>query len=264
MRTTGIDRIVDTFLLSTTGQKQIISLGAGSDTRYFRLKQEQHTNFSYHELDFKENNKIKIARLKDPQCVQTIKTLCSIDISTSKTTEDELQSDDYFIHSQDLRDLPKKLDWIDENIPTLFISECCLIYLSPEQADRVLSYFTDMTTSAPTAVVIYEPIKPHDPFGQTMIRNLMSRGIQLQTIEKYSDLLSQRERLTSRGLNARAADIEQIWRDWIEQEEKDRIDKLEWMDEVEEFLLLAKHYCISWGWTNYDDESRWLALSAPT
>jgi len=264
VRTTGIDRIVDTFLSSTAGPKQIISLGAGSDTRYFRLKQGRHTNFSYHEVDFRDNNRIKITRLRSPQCIQTVKALCNIDLSSSKITEDELQSDEYFIHSQDLRDLPENLDWLDPKASTLLISECCLIYLSPEQADRVLSYFTNMTATAPTAIVVYEPIRPHDPFGQTMITNLMSRGIQLQTLEKYSDLLSQQERLTSRGFGARAADVEHIWRNWIAPDEKDRIDRLEWMDEIEEFLLLAKHYCILWGWKNYDDQSRWLALLAAT
>lgn len=138
------------------------------------------------------------------------------------------------------------------------------MYLSPEQADQVLAYFVDAVSLAPMTVVIYEPIRPHDPFGQTMIKNLMSRGIQLHTIEKYSDLPSQRSRLTTLGFDARAMDIEHVWKQWIKQEEKDRIDKLEWMDEVEEFLLLAEHYCISWGWRNYDDRSPWLALSEST
>lgn len=66
MRTTGIDRIVHTFLSSKhSRRKQIISLGAGSDTRYFRLKQNQpDLDLAYHEIDFAANTSRKIAQLR--------------------------------------------------------------------------------------------------------------------------------------------------------------------------------------------------------
>ena len=261
VRTTALDRIVDTFLSSVDGPKQIVSLGAGSDTRYFRLKRDKkHKNFHYHELDFEGNNETKISRLKAPQCLDVIRALCEIDLGTAETNESELQTDEYFIHPIDLRKLPEKLDWLDSSAPTLLISECCLIYLSPEEADSVLSYFSSLLAQVPMAIAIYEPFRPSDPFGQTMIRNLMTRGIVLQTIEKYADLHSQQQRLIDRDFTAKAADTEFIWSNWIADSEKERIDKLEWMDEVEEFVLLARHYCIAWAWRNYHDETVWQAL----
>jgi [phosphatase 2A protein]-leucine-carboxy methyltransferase len=52
---------------------------------------------------------------------------------------------------------------IDATTPTLLISECCLIYLSPEQADGVLEYFTKFfSADVPLAMAIYEPIRPDD------------------------------------------------------------------------------------------------------
>jgi len=264
LRTTALDRIVDTFLSSIEGRKQIISLGAGSDTRYFRLKRDKkHANFSYHELDFEENNKTKIGRLKAPQCLDIINALCQVNLDTTKTHESELLSSEYSIHSIDLRKLPEKLDWLDANTPTLLISECCLIYLSPDEADSVLSCFSSMLAAAPTATAIYEPFRPNDPFGKTMIKNLTTRGIVLQTIEKYADLNSQWQRLADRNFTARVADTNFIWSNWVAETEKERIDKLEWMDEVEEFVLLAKHYCIAWGWRNYQDDAAWQALQSP-
>jgi len=91
----------------------------------------------------------------------------------------------------------------------------------------------------------------------------MTRGIVLQTIKKYADLHSQRQRLIDHNFTAKAADTDFIWSNWIADSEKERIDKLEWMDEVEEFVLLARHYCIAWAWRNYNDESAWQALSSP-
>lgn len=173
-----------------------------------------------------------------------------------KISDGSLESSHYRIYANDLRTVDLQM----EDIPTLVISECCLIYLSPEDADTVLSKFTKPFTTV--AVVIYEPINPNDPFGRTMVRNLTARGIHLQTLQKYANLEEQKQRLESRELHGRAASIDFIWRNWIEEVEKERIDKLEWMDEIEEFVLLAKHYCIAWGWKGFVEDSAWQALKA--
>lgn len=88
----------------------------------------------------------------------------------------------------------------------------------------------------------------------------MTRGIVLQTIEKYADPQLQRQRLVDCNFTAKVADTEFIWSSWIADSEKERIDKLEWMDEIEEFVLLARHYCLAWGWRNYQDDKVWQAL----
>ena len=204
----------------------------------------------------------KIRHLQDAACRQTIESLCDFVLPETESGSDELQSADYSIHAVDLRQLPDTLPWLNTEVPTLIVSECCLIYLSPSEADNVLQTFSRWFTRSQLAVVIYEPIRPNDAFGKTMIRNLVSRGIYLQTLEKYADLEKQESRFTELGLSGRALDIDTIWRRWIDEAEKERIDKLEWMDEVEEFVLLAKHYCISWGWRDGPDDSPWRALTA--
>lgn len=237
----------------------------------------------YHEIDFETNTRRKISRLRGPPFSAGAKTIAGIDLHDSNVDVSEdgarLQSPDYRIHAQDLRSLPHqeaRLTGVDESLPTLIISECCLIYLPPEDADAVLRYFSNLfPTTTPLSIVIYEPIRPHDSFGKTMVSNLMSRGIQLQTLKKYAGLQEQRERLTTHGFTrpmdgagngggAAAADIDFIWQQWIAAEEKERVDALEWMDEVEEFVLLAKHYCVCWGWRGYDDSDSWEKLPRPT
>lgn len=279
MRTTAIDRIVGTFTASTQGRRaQIVSLGAGSDTRFFRLRrQRSDLDLIYHELDFPANTRAKIGRLRKPDFVKAAKQLCQVDLDASDVEVTEggsrLGSPTYCIHPTDLRTLSpgrSPLSDINTTLPTLLISECCLIYLSPDHADAVLESFTTLFPPAtPLAIVVYEPIRPFDSFGRTMVRNLTARGIHLQTLEKYADLKEQRQRLeqarfAAEGGGAEAADVDFIWRQWIDEKEKGRVEGLEWMDEVEEFVLLGKHYCIAWGWRGFDDnDAAWKSLRSP-
>jgi [phosphatase 2A protein]-leucine-carboxy methyltransferase len=88
-----------------------------------------------------------------------------------------------------------------------------------------------------------------------MVSNLATRGIQLQTLHKYASLEAQRARLREHGLGScqAAADIDFIWERWVSEEEKDRVASLEMLDEMEEWQLLARHYCIAWGWRDGND-----------
>ena len=84
-----------------------------------------------------------------------------------------------------------------------------------------------------------------------MVSNLAARGIHLQTLHKYASLDAQRERLREHGFvtGQGVADIDFIWERWINEEEKERVAGLEMLDEVEEWRLLAAHYCVAWGWS---------------
>ena len=45
-----------------------------------------------------------------------------------------------------------------------------------------------------------------------------------------------------------AVDVEFLNEHWIEEDEKERISRVEMLDEIEELNMLAKHYCVAWGW----------------
>ncbi len=55
-----------------------------------------------------------------------------------------------------------------------------------------------------------------------------------------------------------------LWEDWITAKEKERVAELEMVDEVEEWRLLAKHYCVVWGSRGTDDSfwERWKSRQA--
>lgn len=254
MRTTALDRLVNIFLLSTppTQRKQIISFGAGSDTRYFRLRQSLPAdvlrNLVYHEIDFAAVTTPKIAS------ILRNKLLPSQEITAVDEAAGSLAADgSYYIHPLDLRSLrpgcepPTGVELKD--IPTLFLSECCLIYLSPEEADDIVRW-TTTDFSASVGMAVYEPIGGEDAFGKVMIQNLAARGIVLKTLKRYSTLERQRLRFRTLGYTTRqeAADVYYISENWVADEEKERIARLEMLDEVEEWRMLARHYCVAWAW----------------
>lgn len=244
-------------------KKQIISLGAGSDTRVFRLfSADPKPNLVYHELDFPVNTATKIKTIRSSPLLQRALRIADTGDVTISPEGDAFHSDSYHIHPVDLRSLSKSsansLLGVDNTLPTLLISECCLVYLSPTDAVDVLSYFTNTlfppssATSAatPLGLILYEPIRPHDRFGETMVSNLAARGIHLQTLHRYASLGLQKKRLQDSGFDAGqgAADVDFIWDRWVSEAEKERVAALEMLDEIEEWKLLASHYCVAWGW----------------
>nr|POF27637.1 leucine carboxyl methyltransferase 1 [Quercus suber] len=259
VRTTAIDQLVNRFIASEPDQrKQIVSLGAGSDTRYFRMLKEfplSGARLDYYELDFEVNVNRKRTSLRQ-----------SADLSRLIKNAEE-HDVFYHLHALDLRDLTTKSPAVIPNlqaaVPTLLISECCLCYLPPDVATSVIQYFS-MNITAPLALVLYEPIRPYDAFGKTMVTNLASRGIHLQTLKRYSSLEAQRQRLRLAGMltGQGARDVFQLWQDdaWISPAERERIEKLEWLDEIEEWQLLSSHYCVAWGWRGDTFSHAWQSL----
>ena len=294
-RTTGIDRVVDTFMVSYPGQrKQIMSLGAGSDTRYFRMRRKNaQVDVLYQEFDFTQNTQAKIKRLRSPAFAVAHRQHCdsewSYSIPESEPSFSSLTSDSYTLSPLDLRSLSSadatKSDTtatanataaegitsaptplIDPYLPTLIISEMCLCYLTPAHATSVLQYFhTLIAPPTPLSIVIYEPIHPGSPFGRTMTSNLKSRGISLPTLDAYQDLAAQKKRLADHGFTSgqQAVDLNTVWKQWTTSEERERVEALEWLDEVEEMELLGSHYGLIWSWREAEaSESQWTELKS--
>ena len=272
--------MVDTFLAARPEvKKQIVSLGAGSDTRFFRLmtRNEGPPNMIYHELDFPVNTEHKIQMIMKSSVLRQV-----VERDGPATlTKNELSTPMLHIHAIDLRTLDpdqkidetqEQLKSIDSELPTLLISECCLTYLKPNAADAVVKYFSKayLKPDSPVGLALYEPINPFDAFGKVMISNLSARGIVLQTVNKYSSLDAQKARMRLYSLNdgQGAVDAWFLQEHWIGEEEKERINHVEFLDEVEELKMLMEHYSVAWGWrngSNGDVWERWRMIqSQPT
>lgn len=246
------------FLNSSPDQTlQIVSLGAGKDTRYFRLASEfKPRRFIYHEIDYRTITQEKIQIIKRTPELLSVITDHSGEADNIRTNDDgQLISPSYNLHPIDLRDIePSKLPEMPNlrpDVPTLILSECCLCYISYAHQAQILASFTQHYIPAPTpiALIIYEPIRPNDSFGRVMISNLNSRGITMQTIQKFEDLTAQRGRLREAGFSdsQNAADINFIYEKWVDKGEQQRVARCEMLDEIEEWVMLAQHYCVAWG-----------------
>ncbi|RGP79449.1 leucine carboxyl methyltransferase 1 [Fusarium longipes] len=265
------DTLIDSFLNadqdaeSASAPKQIVSLGAGTDTRPFRLFASQaRPGLVYHELDF------EVVTSKKLRTVQAAPALRNILTNITQLTEHSWSSKplggEYYCHGQDLRNfslsrastgngddsqatLQEKfeitLPGLRTDIPTLLLSECCLCYLNGAEASDVLDFFTSRIHNL--ATIIYEPIRPDDAFGKMMVSNLAARRIQMPTLKMYPTPEDQQSRMRTAGFDkVHHMTIEDIWQNWVSPEEKQRVDFLEGLDEVEEWKLLAAHYIVVW------------------
>lgn len=95
--------------------------------------------------------------------------------SSDTISNAEIHSKFYTLASADLNSIDelenalKKGD-IDFNIPTLFLSECVMIYLKPKEGDSVIQWAANHFPIS--SFCTYEQISPSDPFGLMMIQNL--------------------------------------------------------------------------------------------
>jgi [phosphatase 2A protein]-leucine-carboxy methyltransferase len=234
-------------------KRQIISLGAGTDTRVFRLlSRKPAPALIYHELDFPESVRKKTRIVLGNPGLQSIIGHPTIEESGSWSCRPPLGGE-YFCHAIDLRDpLPQAIGaspivGLRLDVPTLLISECCLCYLQPASADAVVNWFAARIPSL--SVMLYEPIQPDDSFGRMMVSNLAQRRIRLPTLTSYPTPEHEKQRLLDAGFaEAGALTIRQIWDTWFSLAEKERVDAIEGLDELEEWHMLADHYVVAWGW----------------
>jgi hypothetical protein len=240
-RTYAIDRCINKFIQWNHKECQVVSLGAGSDSRYFNLKVADKQPKLYVEIDYPQiTSKKAMAICKN---AKTKSMLNEVRIEGGGT---ELISADYWLLSEDLTSFDRILQRMvsmgfDTQLPTLFLSECVLVYLDPKIANSIIS--TTSTLSNPVFVT-YEQIEPNDPFGAQMMENLKARGLSLPSIYEYPDVSSQKKRYIDGGyLCAVCHSMNSIW-NGIPDTEKIRVQRLEIFDELEEWELLMGHYCL--------------------
>lgn len=145
-------------------KRQVVSIGAGFDTTFFRLRKEGRAPARYLEVDYREVMHKKAGVIN---AVEELRVLCEGGVGVAPLTNGKERADGataalddedaftspseaaaaaatvigdaggYRLVSADLRDIPN-LDaalasaGYDPGLPTLFLSECCLVYMEPE------------------------------------------------------------------------------------------------------------------------------------
>lgn len=157
LRTIAIDNEL-TRLAAKQTSIQIVSVGCGFDTRRCRLL-SRLASCKYYEVDF-------------PRVIRFHRHAQAV--------------------SADLRDATflQALPDINFQCPTIILSECVLMYLSPEAGDQLIeaakSLFSELT------FVTFEPFKGDDTFGEQMVANLQGRlPSELLSLTRYATLDAQ-------------------------------------------------------------------------
>ncbi|KAA0725286.1 Leucine carboxyl methyltransferase 1 [Triplophysa tibetana] len=247
-RVKGVYHLLDAFLKKTQCDCQVVNLGAGLDTTFWRLKDENIMPKKYFEVDFPMIVARKIHHIKTKPPLS--KPLIESHSTDSLLLEGHnLDSDKFCVISADLRDLSTLEDklkkfHINPELPTLFMSECVLVYITPEQSSKLVRWIAD---TFPTSMFInYEQVNMDDRFGQIMIENLQRRQCNLAGVDLCQSLDSQKERFLSTGWESvNALDMMTVY-SMLPQEDVARIERLEFLDEKELLQQLLQHYCICW------------------
>lgn len=247
-RAKAIDHSLRTFIQhhhDSDTRFQIVSLGAGFDTSYFRLKElGLLEKCRFIEIDFEDVMRRKIAIIKQHQVLSH--TIGQFEIGT---TYHSLKSGDYVIIPCDLTNL-KALEGylekflVDFDIPTLFFSECVLTYVDFQHSVKLLEWIQNKFKR--TAVVIYEQIRPDDAFGRIMMRHFDKVQSPLRRIRELSDMEKHKTLLRKLSYqDVLAFDLNYFYTYYLDEEEKERIVQLEYFDEYEEWNLKCAHYIIT-------------------
>ncbi|XP_006821825.1 leucine carboxyl methyltransferase 1-like [Saccoglossus kowalevskii] len=252
VRTHGIKYLLEDFIKKTESNCQIISLGAGFDTLFWRLKDEGLLPKTYVELDFRAVTSRKCYYIKSrSQLLDPLMESCDGVKNKISIENAELHSPRYHIMTADLRDVAdveSKLTeaGIDKNLPTVFISECVLVYMTVQKSSDLLKWIGD---SFPTVLYInYEQVNMADRFGQVMQQNLRSRHCELHGVDACASMDTQKNRFLSVGWEgADAMDMMCVYHK-LPPADIHRIERLEFLDELELLQQLFQHYCICWAY----------------
>jgi len=239
-----VETVVDDFIKLHEGQKvQILNIGAGMDTLFFRMYDAGLiSNVSkFVEMDFPQviSRKI-IAMERKPEFNKITKDW--------KFTIKDCQGDVYAAFGGDLAQLEHierafKEYGVDFAAPTLVISECVICYMDVKDSDALVKWFSDSFTGN-LAVLVYEQILPKTRFGKMMVKNLHARGLPTGSLFAYPTLEAQEKRYTDMGFKqAVSRDLNKLYREYIDQKECSRVASIELFDEFEEWNMLMGHYC---------------------
>ncbi|XP_070771347.1 tRNA wybutosine-synthesizing protein 4 [Enoplosus armatus] len=247
VRWRAVDHCVRRFLHITGDcpKRQILSLGAGFDSTYFRLHADEALDRTVvFEVDFPD-----VARRKA--------ALISADVTLRGTLDSHLpsltgplyvSSGRYHLLGVDVREESQVeealgaagLDWA---APTLILSEVVLTYMETQWSDAVISWAAKLLPQS--LFVMYEQMHPRDPFGRIMQDHFLKLNSTLHALRQYPDTAAQRHRFLDKGWEQCVClDMNDFYLGLVPGEERRRVEGLEPFDEYEEWHQKCSHYFI--------------------
>ncbi|NXP45958.1 TYW4 protein, partial [Heliornis fulica] len=247
IRARAVDHCVQDFLQRTRShpRSQIVSLGAGFDSLYFRLKDMgllHHT--VVYEVDFPNVAHQKAALIKG------MKELSALvgDTGGEGLGVITFSGKNYKLLGLDLSELPEleralEEAGLDSEVPTLFLAEVVLTYMENSRSDALVGWAAEHFPQA--CFLMYEQMHPEDPFGRVMQQHFRQLNSTLRSLAQYPDREAQRRRFLTRGwTQCHVMDMNEFFTCCTPEEEQQRMQSLEPFDEYEEWHLKCSHYFV--------------------
>lgn len=247
VRWRAVDHCLRRFLEITAHcpKRQILSLGAGFDSLYFRL----HSNgvisrAVVFEVDFPDVARRKSALINSNNILRE-----KLESDGQPPTEPlYLLSSQYRLLGVDVRELSQmekslELSGFEWMTPTLILSEVVLTYMETKWSDSVIKWTADHLPQS--LFLIYEQIHPSDPFGQIMLDHFHKLNSTLHAIQDYPDVEAQRRRFLDNGWEQCVClNMNNFYSGLVPEAEKMKMERLEPFDEYEEWHQKCSHYFI--------------------
>nr|XP_055071846.1 tRNA wybutosine-synthesizing protein 4 [Misgurnus anguillicaudatus] len=250
VRMKAVDHCVKQFFYATESclRRQILSLGAGFDSLFFRLYVEGALkSVTVFEVDFPEVAQRKAALISSNACLMDALPDWE-SVSTQQTNGVFIRSGHYNLLGVDVRKeqeveatLNKAgLQW---DVPTLVLSEVVLTYMETQWSDAVIGWAAKLLPQS--LFVMYEQIHPDDPFGLVMQNHFLKLNSTIHALKQYPDSNAQTQRFIQQGWEKCVClDMNEFYFDLLREDEKQRVEGLEPFDEFEEWHQKCSHYFI--------------------
>ncbi|KAK1932744.1 hypothetical protein X943_000609 [Babesia divergens] len=219
---------------------QFVNFGCGFDTIAFWII-KQYKNVTCFELDLPEQLEKKTSFIKRAEPIMSL-------LSDYEEDFNNMDGVNSLISSYKL----------SREQPTLFLSECALVYLDVEKSNDVIQFASTMS-NAPSCFVYWEQARTDDKFGKLLLQRFKDLGSELFVSTSYPTIESQMRRYKDLGWKAVSImDMNTFYNSLISDDEKKRIkvcdyrlhamfinfQKLECLDEVEEMVMVCSHFVI--------------------
>lgn len=247
VRWRAVDHSIRRFLEITAHcpKRQILSLGAGFDSLYFRLYSSGVLSRAVvFEVDFPDVAQRKCALIKSNNILREM-----LQSDSQPSTEPlYLLSSQYRLLGVDMRELSQMEKGLESSsfewmTPTLILSEVVLTYMETKWSDLVISWAAHHLPQS--LFIIYEQVRPFDPFGQIMQDHFRKLNTTLHALQQYPDVETQRHRFLDNGWKQCAClDMNSFYYGLVPEVEKNKIENLEPFDEHEEWHQKCSHYFI--------------------
>lgn len=123
-------------------------------------------------------------------------------------------------------------------------TECVLAYIEKHEIESLLRFISEKFENV--QLVDYEMFNGEDRFGKMMVKNFKERGCPLKGITFFDTINNIKTWYVNNGYDdCTLHNMQNVYYNELPQDERARIEKLQWLDEFEEFLLMQSHYFIS-------------------